>query len=109
MSALDLSKLAADYAELERNASAQLDGDHIAGSMRTLKRVAECRYAGQGYELRVDAPDGAIDERWVAELIEALKPVLAKFKLPRQVFMVDELPRNAMGKVQKNRLREIHG
>ena len=34
-----------------------------------------------------------------------LKPVLAKFKLPRKVFLLEELPRNAMGKVQKNILR----
>ena len=44
-----------------------------------------------------------------ATLIEVLEPLLARFKLPRKVVFVDELPRNAMGKVQKNRLREIHG
>jgi malonyl-CoA/methylmalonyl-CoA synthetase len=42
-------------------------------------------------------------------LIEALEPVLARFKLPRKVFIIDELPRNAMGKVQKNSLRESYG
>jgi malonyl-CoA/methylmalonyl-CoA synthetase len=31
---------------------------------------------------------------------------LANFKVPKQVHFVDELPRNAMGKVQKNLLRE---
>ncbi|NQZ30915.1 MAG: malonyl-CoA synthase [Oceanospirillaceae bacterium] len=31
---------------------------------------------------------------------------LAKYKQPKQIFFVDELPRNAMGKVQKNSLRE---
>jgi malonyl-CoA/methylmalonyl-CoA synthetase len=43
------------------------------------------------------------------QLIEALEPVLARFKLPRKVFIIDELPRNAMGKVQKNLLRESYG
>jgi malonyl-CoA/methylmalonyl-CoA synthetase len=42
-------------------------------------------------------------------LIKALEPVLARFKLPRKVFIIDELPRNAMGKVQKNSLRESYG
>ena len=43
------------------------------------------------------------------QLIKALEPVLARFKLPRKVFIIDELPRNAMGKVQKNSLRENYG
>jgi malonyl-CoA/methylmalonyl-CoA synthetase len=43
------------------------------------------------------------------QLIEALEPVLARFKLPRKIFIIDELPRNAMGKVQKNMLRENYG
>lgn len=43
------------------------------------------------------------------QLIKALEPVLARFKLPRQVFIIDELPRNAMGKVQKNLLRDNYG
>jgi len=44
-----------------------------------------------------------------AQLISALEPKLARFKLPRQVFVLDELPRNAMGKVQKNSLRKRYG
>ncbi len=40
------------------------------------------------------------------QIITQLGESLARFKLPRKVFFVDELPRNTMGKVQKNRLRE---
>jgi malonyl-CoA/methylmalonyl-CoA synthetase len=40
------------------------------------------------------------------ELIDALRKRLANFKVPKRVYIVDELPRNAMGKVQKNVLRE---
>ncbi len=39
-------------------------------------------------------------------IIAALREKLAGFKTPKRVFFVDELPRNAMGKVQKNLLRE---
>ena len=39
-------------------------------------------------------------------IIAALKGQLANFKLPKNVFLVDALPRNAMGKVQKNMLRQ---
>jgi malonyl-CoA/methylmalonyl-CoA synthetase len=43
------------------------------------------------------------------QLIRALEPSLARFKLPRKIFIIDELPRNAMGKVQKNQLRDSYG
>lgn len=38
-------------------------------------------------------------------LINRLKGMIANFKVPKKVFFLDELPRNAMGKVQKNLLR----
>jgi malonyl-CoA/methylmalonyl-CoA synthetase len=41
-----------------------------------------------------------------ADLIAALKSKLANFKVPKRIYVVEELPRNAMGKVQKNVLRE---
>ncbi len=43
-----------------------------------------------------------------AEVINALKSRLAKYKQPKRVFFVDGLPRNTMGKVQKNQLRETY-
>lgn len=42
-------------------------------------------------------------------ILAALDGRLAKFKMPKRVIFVDELPRNAMGKVQKNILRETYG
>lgn len=41
-------------------------------------------------------------------IIAALKARLANFKIPKRCFVVPELPRNTMGKVQKNLLREQH-
>jgi malonyl-CoA/methylmalonyl-CoA synthetase len=41
-----------------------------------------------------------------AGILEALKATLANFKIPKRCVVVPELPRNAMGKVQKNLLRE---
>ena len=43
-----------------------------------------------------------------AALVGELKSKIANFKVPKQVFVVAELPRNTMGKVQKNLLREQH-
>ncbi|HEX5629171.1 MAG TPA: AMP-binding protein [Usitatibacteraceae bacterium] len=41
-----------------------------------------------------------------AEVIAWLRSRLANFKVPKRVFLVQELPRNTMGKVQKNVLRD---
>ena len=41
-------------------------------------------------------------------MLAQLKKQIANFKVPKQLFVVAELPRNAMGKVQKNLLREEH-
>jgi malonyl-CoA/methylmalonyl-CoA synthetase len=43
-----------------------------------------------------------------AAIVGALKGRIANFKVPKHVFVVPELPRNAMGKVQKNLLRDQH-
>ena len=51
----------------------------------------------------VTDPDCRLDE---AGIIAGLKTQLAGFKVPKQICFVDALPRNTMGKVQKNRLRE---
>lgn len=44
-----------------------------------------------------------------AEIINALKTRLANFKVPKWVYFESQLPRNTMGKVQKNVLREKFG
>ncbi|QIL69647.1 malonyl-CoA synthase [Diaphorobacter sp. HDW4B] len=42
------------------------------------------------------------------DIIAKLKSQLANFKIPKRCFVTTELPRNTMGKVQKNLLREQH-
>ena len=41
-----------------------------------------------------------------AEVIAQARARLAAYKAPKRILFVDELPRNAMGKVQKNLLRQ---
>ncbi len=43
-----------------------------------------------------------------AAMLAQLKKQIANFKVPKQIFLASELPRNAMGKVQKNLLRDEH-
>jgi N-methylhydantoinase A/oxoprolinase/acetone carboxylase beta subunit len=68
VSKLDQRALDETFAELEEQARAQLTEDGIPDDRILIQRVADCRYLGQGYELRVDCGAGAIDEEWVAKL-----------------------------------------
>ncbi|WP_163647686.1 malonyl-CoA synthase [Modicisalibacter sp. 'Wilcox'] len=59
---------------------------------------------GEGVTAVVVRQPGATLEE--AEVLASLAGRLAKYKQPKRVFFIDELPRNTMGKVQKNQLRE---
>ena len=59
---------------------------------------------GEGVIAILAAAEDAPDDDTLAA---ALSP-LAKFKRPRKFFRVDALPRNTMGKVQKQALRETY-
>ena len=55
--------------------------------------------------LVVARPGTTIDETTVQA---AVSDELARYKQPRRIIVVDDLPRNAMGKVQKKELRETY-
>ena len=61
---------------------------------------------GEGVVAVVVAQPGASLD--AAAMIGKLKASIANFKVPKHLFVVPDLPRNAMGKVQKNLLREQH-
>ena len=85
----------------------------IEGLINELPGVAESAVVGVPHPdfgegviaIVVHKPGAALDG---AAIVAELKGRIANFKVPKQVFVVDELPRNAMGKVQKNLLREQH-
>jgi malonyl-CoA/methylmalonyl-CoA synthetase len=54
----------------------------------------------------VPEADAKLDE---AQVISTCKSELADYKVPKRVAFVAELPRNTMGKVQKNVLRDTYG
>jgi N-methylhydantoinase A/oxoprolinase/acetone carboxylase beta subunit len=68
LSQLDREALEQRFAELEAQARGQLEEDGVPLDSVLVQRVADCRYLGQGYELRVDVDSGPIDEAWVARL-----------------------------------------
>jgi len=85
----------------------------IEGYINELPGVAESALVGVphpdfgevGVAVVVARPDSALQPD---EIVAALKARLANFKIPKRCFVVEELPRNTMGKVQKNLLREQH-
>jgi malonyl-CoA/methylmalonyl-CoA synthetase len=59
-----------------------------------------------GVAVVIGKPGASLDP---AQILSRLKATLANFKVPKQCFVVDTLPRNTMGKVQKNVLRAHYG
>jgi 5-oxoprolinase (ATP-hydrolysing) len=68
LKSVDIDRLRTRYDELQAQAVAQLRADGVPEDRRLVRRLADCRYAGQGYEVRFDVPAGEIGEGWVDEL-----------------------------------------
>jgi N-methylhydantoinase A len=69
--AIDLAAVANIYMSLETEAVTTLERDGIERPRIRLMREADVRYAGQSMEVRVPAPSGKIDDRFIAGLVEA--------------------------------------
>lgn len=61
---------------------------------------------GEAVTAMIVLKDGAVLQS--NEVISVIKQNLANYKVPKKILFIDELPRNAMGKIQKNRLRDSH-
>jgi malonyl-CoA/methylmalonyl-CoA synthetase len=85
----------------------------IEGYINDMPGVAESALVGVphpdfgevGVAVVVAKPGATVSD---AAVVAALKASLANFKIPKRCFVVADLPRNTMGKVQKNLLREQH-
>jgi malonyl-CoA/methylmalonyl-CoA synthetase len=95
--------------DLIKSGGYKIGAGEIEGSLREHPAVADAAVTGE--------PDDDLGERviaWVvlrdgatareAELIDHVAGQLAPHKRPRTVHLIDDLPRNEMGKVQKKRL-----
>jgi malonyl-CoA/methylmalonyl-CoA synthetase len=77
--------------------------DSVAGVLESAVFGVPHPDFGEGVTAAVVAKPGAtLSEQ---EIIESVKGRLARYKIPKRVLLVEELPRNTMGKVQKNVLR----
>lgn len=83
----------------------------IEGYINELPGVAESALVGVphpdfgevGVAVVVRKPGAALEPE---QIVTTLKSRLANFKIPKKCYVVDDLPRNTMGKVQKNLLRD---
>jgi N-methylhydantoinase A len=67
---LDLTRLDRDLVEMERALAGQFVADGLDAAAVSFVRAADLRYVGQGYELRVPVPAGAIDGAALAGIFE---------------------------------------
>jgi malonyl-CoA/methylmalonyl-CoA synthetase len=104
---------------------------HIVGRSKDLIITGGYNVYPKEVETEIDAIDGVVESAVVgvphndlgegvtaavvrspqstitaADIAKALETRLARYKLPKRLVFVDDLPRNTMGKVQKNVLRE---
>jgi N-methylhydantoinase A/oxoprolinase/acetone carboxylase beta subunit len=64
LSSLDRGAVQSLFEQLEAKVRSQLEEDGMTADQIVIHRIADCRYLGQGSELRVDVPAGEIDEAW---------------------------------------------
>ena len=62
------ARIEAEERRLADQARAQLAADGFAQGQSRILRYADCRYAGQGYELRTPAPAGVVDAGFITAL-----------------------------------------
>ena len=68
--ATERARLEQAFTDLQREGAAQLDSDRVPDGLRYFDRVLECRYVGQGFELRASVPDGVIDEACLQAVVK---------------------------------------
>ena len=72
----DPARLNEEFRQLERDAVVRLEADGFEASQIRISRIADCRYQGQAYELRVPLPGGELTMEDVQErLVESFHDV----------------------------------
>ena len=85
----------------------------VEAAIEAIPDVAECAVIGVPHAdfgeavvaIVAPKPGSQVDEK---QIHSAIARDLAKYKQPKRIFVTCDLPRNAMGKVQKKDLREIY-
>src|SRR5437588_6178403 len=80
--------------------------DHPGVADCAVIAVPDVQWGEVGRALVVGATDAPADER---DILGFLEGRLARYKVPKSVVFVDEIPRTASGKVLKRPLRDRYG
>ena len=67
----EFEKINAAVTSLKERAAAALDEDGIAKAEQQFELIGECRYAGQGFELRAAIPDGPVTADNVSVIVNS--------------------------------------
>jgi N-methylhydantoinase A len=108
----DLTLMHQIWQELTAEAAAALAREGVAPERQRFMRLADLRYAKQGFELSLEVPSGPIDTAWAARLVEnfhALHARLYTFAQRTQPVEVVTLRLRAIGLVEKIALPETAG
>lgn len=70
-SAFDFDRVNADFVEQTGELRQRLEDDGVAEADITVERSLDCRYVGQGYELRVGLPDEKLDQASLDAVVES--------------------------------------
>jgi N-methylhydantoinase A len=65
------ARIGSAIAALTGHVAAELDADGIARDAQQIEIVAECRYHGQGFELRAAVPEGPVTAETIARIIDS--------------------------------------
>ena len=110
---LDVETLGAFYDELQEQAAASLDKEGFERSRHRYVRTADLRYAGQAFEVRVPAPDGAVDASFTEQVAKAFHEAHEQLygyafrDDPRQPVEWVNLRVSGVGPIERPRSREL--
>jgi N-methylhydantoinase A len=110
---LDLGAVAAHYADLQSQAAQSLDREGFGRAEHRYLRSADLRYAGQAFEVRVQAPVGPVDGAWadvVAKAFHDAHEQLYGYAFrddPRQPVEWVNLRVSGIGPIERPRPREV--
>lgn len=107
---LNLKSLESAFQKMHKEGQADLKREGIPPEAMAFHRQVDLRYAGQSFELTVPLPEGKLEAREVADILEAFHKEHERaygYSAPEEAVEWVNLRLTAMGQIAKPRLREL--